>query len=97
MDLQDQTGGVKAAAQDAKGVMADAADRVMSYASDAGGKAQDLAREAGRQATAAAETIYETGGDLLGIVEDTIRQNPLGAVLLAGVAGYGLAWLFSRR
>ena len=84
---------IKAAAQDAQGVIADTAETVKNAAA----RGQELALEAGRQATAAAQSAYGTSNEVLDMVEDAIRQNPWSAVLLAGMAGYGLACLVKQQ
>jgi len=97
MSHQDQANGIKAEARAAEGLISETAEKVRGVAADAGGRAQELAREAGRQATAAAQTIYGSSNALLDAFEGAIRQNPLGALLVAGAAGYGIAYLFHRR
>ncbi|HVH81430.1 MAG TPA: hypothetical protein VM782_18665, partial [Stellaceae bacterium] len=55
---------------------------------------------AGRQAGAAAQTAYgaaqsayNTGNDMLGVVEGFARENVWGSLLIAAAVGYGLACL----
>ena len=66
-------------------------------AAEIGGKAQEYAREAGRQASAAAQTAYTTGNDMLGVVEGVARENIWPALLIAGAIGYGLACIVKQR
>jgi hypothetical protein len=93
MSIRDQGNTLKVAAEEAQDAVAETATTAKSIAADVGDRAQQLAREAGRQATAAAETAYGAGGDVLSIVEDAARQNIWGALLIAGAVGYGLACL----
>jgi len=90
MSHQDQANGIKAEARAAEGLISETAEKVRGVAADAGGRAQELAREA-------AQTIYGSSNALLDAFEGAIRQNPLGALLVAGAAGYGIAYLFHRR
>ena len=93
MRTLDQGNSLKAAAEEAQDAVAETATTAKSIAANVGDRAQQLAHEAGRQVTAAAETAYGAGGDVLSIVEDAARQNILGALLIAGAVGYGLACL----
>jgi ElaB/YqjD/DUF883 family membrane-anchored ribosome-binding protein len=91
--MQTQRNGVTEAVQDAQNTIAETAQTVKDTAVDIGAKAQDYAREAGRQASAAAQTAYSTGNDVLGVVESFTRENVWGSLLIAGAVGYGLACL----
>ena len=98
--MQTQRNGVIETAQEAQNTIAETAQTVKDTAADIGAKAADMgakateyAREAGRQATAAAQTAYSTGNDVLGVVEGFARENVWGSLLLAGAVGYGLACL----
>ncbi len=84
---------VKAAAQEAQGVIAETAETVKNVAANAAARGQEFAREAGQQASAAAATAYGASNEFLDVVEGAIRQNPWSALLIAGAAGYGLACL----
>lgn len=77
--------------------MTNAADKVGEFAEQATGTAQDVARKARRQASAVAESAYDQGGDLIGVIEGAIRGNPIGSVLLAAAFGYGIARFSHRR
>jgi ElaB/YqjD/DUF883 family membrane-anchored ribosome-binding protein len=50
-----------------------------------------MAQEAGRQATAAAQTAYSQGNEMLDVVEDFVRGNVWASMLIAAAVGYGLA------
>jgi hypothetical protein len=96
MSIREQGKTLNEAAEEAQHAVAETATTAKSIAADVGDRAQQLAREAGRQATAAAETAYGAGGDVLSIVEDAARQNIWGALLIAGAVGYGLACLIKE-
>ncbi|HWB48513.1 MAG TPA: hypothetical protein VG651_05350 [Stellaceae bacterium] len=91
--MQTQRNGMIEAAEQAQDAMAETARTVRDTATNIGGKAQQYASEAGRQATAAAQTAYSTGNDMLGQVESLTRENVWPALLIAGAIGYGLACL----
>ena len=91
--MRSQRNGVSEAAEQAQGVIADTAETVKNAAADMTARASEYSREAGRQASAAAQTAYEVSGDVRGMVEGFTRENVWGSLLLAAVAGYGLACL----
>jgi ElaB/YqjD/DUF883 family membrane-anchored ribosome-binding protein len=95
--MQTQRNGVIEAAEQAQDAMVETAQTVRDTAATIGGKAQQYATEAGRQATAAAQTAYDTayntGNDMLTRVESLTRENVWPALLIAGALGYGLACL----
>lgn len=91
--MRSQRNGVAEAAEQAQGVIADTAEAVKNAAADMTVRASEYSREAGRQASAAAQTAYEVGGDVRGVVEGFARENVWGSLLLAAVVGYGLACL----
>jgi ElaB/YqjD/DUF883 family membrane-anchored ribosome-binding protein len=91
--MQTQRNGVIEATEQAQETMTETARTVRDAAANIGGKAQQYASEAGRQATAAAQTAYNTGNDVLGRVESLTRENVWPALLIAGALGYGLACL----
>jgi ElaB/YqjD/DUF883 family membrane-anchored ribosome-binding protein len=89
--MQSQRNGVIEAAEQAQEAVTETARTVRDAAVDIGGKAQQYAAEAGRQATAAAQTAYNGGSDVLTRVESLTRENVWPALLIAGAIGYGLA------
>jgi ElaB/YqjD/DUF883 family membrane-anchored ribosome-binding protein len=91
--MRTQRNGVAEAAEQAQSVIADTAETVKNAAADVAARAGDYSREAGRQASAAAQTAYGAGGDVLDVVESFTRQNVWGSLLLAAAVGYGLACL----
>jgi ElaB/YqjD/DUF883 family membrane-anchored ribosome-binding protein len=88
--MSDPKDTIGSAAERAKSAVADTADTLKETVNRAGNTAVAVAREAGRQTAEAADTIYGQGSDVLDVVEDTIRQNPLLAVLTAAAIGYGI-------
>jgi len=95
--MQTQRNGVIEATEQAQDAMAETARTVRDTAANIGGKAQEYATEAGRQATAVAQsaynTAYSTGNNMLTRVESMTRDNVWPALLIAGALGYGLACL----
>lgn len=75
-------------------VAGQARDTLRDVAGQAGGIAQDaLAR--GRDALPdSANQAYRDGR---AIVSDQVRESPLNALLIAGAAGYAIAWLVHSR
>ncbi|HXC27784.1 MAG TPA: hypothetical protein VNV38_07495 [Stellaceae bacterium] len=91
--MRSQRNGVAEAAEQAQSVIADTVGTVRDAAADVTTRAGEYSREAGRQASAAAQTAYEVGGNVLGTVEGFTRENVWGSLLLAAAVGYGLACL----
>jgi uncharacterized protein YjbJ (UPF0337 family) len=64
------------------------------------GQAKDAARDAGEAAASYAKDAYENSGETLRdgsqAVAKTVRDNPLGALLIAGGIGFALAMLMTR-
>ena len=62
------------------------------------GQAKDAAREAGEAASNIAKDVYENEAVQSGTkaVAKTVRDNPLGSLLIAGGIGFALALLLSR-
>ena len=95
--MQTQRNGMIEATEQAQDAVTETARTVRDSAASLGGKAQEYATEAGRQATAAAQSAYDTaynaGNDMLTRVENMTRENVWPALLIAGALGYGLACL----
>jgi ElaB/YqjD/DUF883 family membrane-anchored ribosome-binding protein len=91
--MQSQRNGVSEMAEQVQGTIAETAQTVKDTAADLGAQAGEYAREASRQATAAAQTAYGAGGDVLDMVESFTRGNVWSSLLIAAAAGYGLACL----
>ncbi len=64
------------------------------------GQAKDAVRDAGETAAGYAKDVYEHGGDTFRdgsqALSKKVRDNPLGALLVAGGIGFALALLMSR-
>ena len=64
------------------------------------GQAKDAARDAADTAAGYARDAYEAGGDTFRdgsqAIAKKVRDNPLGALLIAGGIGFALALLLSR-
>ena len=71
-----------------------ASDALTSLAHDIAEQAPEIAQRVRDQAGAAAETLYRRGGEFL---SPKVQAYPLTALLIAGVVGYSLGYLFSRR
>ena len=65
------------------------------------GQAKDAAREAGEAASNLAKDVYENSGETLEsgtkAVARTVRDNPLGSLLIAGGIGFALALMMTRQ
>ena len=57
---------------------------------------QGAARDVGNQVGQAATTVYQQGARAGGSVSRYAAEQPLTALLIAGVVGYGLAYLIHR-
>jgi ElaB/YqjD/DUF883 family membrane-anchored ribosome-binding protein len=62
----------------------------------AGDVVQSAAREAGNQASQTATALYAQGARAGGFIQRYAAEQPLTALLLAGAAGYALAYLIHR-
>jgi uncharacterized protein YjbJ (UPF0337 family) len=64
------------------------------------GQAKDAAREAGEAAGNFAKDAYENSGETFQsgtqAVAKTVRDNPIGSLLIAGGIGFALAMMMSR-
>ena len=65
-------------------------------ASRAGEVIQGVARDVGNQASQAATNLYQQGSLAGGYVSRYTAEQPLTALLIAGLIGYGLAYLIHR-
>ncbi|MGC2318453.1 MAG: CsbD family protein [Bradyrhizobium sp.] len=65
------------------------------------GQAKDAARDAGEAAVSYARDAYENRGETFRdgsqAVAKSVRDNPLGALLIAGGIGFALAMLMTRQ
>ena len=64
------------------------------------GQAKDAAREAGEAAAGMAREAYENSGETIEsgtkAVAKTVRDNPIGSLLVAGGIGFALALMMTR-
>jgi hypothetical protein len=91
--MRTERNGIGESVETAQDAAIETAQMLKNVAVDAGAKAQELATATGRQASAAAQTAYNTGNDMLGQIESAARENIGLALLIAGFVGYGLACL----
>ena len=68
-------------------------DQARAAASDPGATAQELTRRALEQASAAGDTLYRQGQRAGEYVTQNVNEYPLTALVIAGMIGYGLAYL----
>jgi len=65
------------------------------------GQAKDAARDVGNAAADVARNAYANSGDTLKegsqAVAEKVKENPLGALLVAGGIGFALALMMTRR
>ena len=101
---KDLAGQTEAAVEDVAG---DADTQASGRAREAAGTAQNLygqakdtARGVADAATGYARDVYDRGGDHLRdtsqVLAQKVRENPLGSLVIAGVAGFALALFISR-
>lgn len=112
MDKDRITGAAKDAAGKVEGVLGRAAGDASTEASGrareaAGtvqnlyGQAKDAARDIGDTASDYAKEALDAGGDIYRdgskAVASTVRDQPLGALLVAGAVGFALALMLNRQ
>ena len=91
-------------AEDAKTQASGRAREAAGTVQDLYGQAKDQVKDAARDATDAAVNVakeaYESSGDTLRggsrALAKTVRDNPIGSLLIAGGIGFALALLMSR-
>jgi ElaB/YqjD/DUF883 family membrane-anchored ribosome-binding protein len=92
----------------ARSMAHNATEQVWSAAATAGAMAQDLAKQAREQTSAATDTLYQqasAAGDVIyeqgaragQYLTRNVNEYPLTALLLAGLLGYGMAYLMHSR
>lgn len=111
MDKDRITGAAKDAAGKVEGAFGDltgdAATKASGRAREAAGAAQnlygqakDVARDAGEAAAGMAMDAYEAGEDTLRdgtrAVASSVKENPLGALLLAAGVGFALGMIMAK-
>ena len=99
-DKIDQSKPVLRDLQETAGAAMDKAADLARKVSTAGVQAVDAiqgaARDVGNQVGQAATTVYQQGARAGGSVSRYAAEQPLTALLIAGVVGYGLAYLIHR-
>ena len=85
------------AIEQAKTVARNIGDQARAVADDPGAAAQDLARRAREQATQASDMVYRQGQRAGEYLTENVNQYPLVALVMAGMIGYGLAYLIYTR
>ena len=88
-------------AGDAKTQASGRAREAAGTVQDLYGQAKDAAREAGEAAVTYAKDAYENSGETIQTgtkaVARTVRDNPLGSLLIAGGIGFALALMMTRQ
>jgi len=72
-------------------------NQARAAATDPNATVQELARRAGEQAGAAGDVLYRKGQRTGEYLTQNINEYPLAALLIAGMIGYGLAYLIHTR
>src|SRR5712671_6470978 len=90
---QQQSGTADQAMQQAKTMARDLGEQARTVASDPAASAQDLARRAREQAGVAGDALYRQGQRAGEYLTQNVNEYPLTALLIAGMIGYGLAFL----
>jgi ElaB/YqjD/DUF883 family membrane-anchored ribosome-binding protein len=85
-----------AAIDKAAGLARDASSAGIQAVSQASDAIQGTAREVGSKVEQAATSAYQQGARAGGYVSRYAAEQPLAALLIAGVIGYGLAYLIHR-
>jgi ElaB/YqjD/DUF883 family membrane-anchored ribosome-binding protein len=81
------------AVEQAKNMARNLGEQARSIAADPGATAQELARRARDQAGAAGDALYRQGQRAGDYLSQNVNEYPLTALLIAGMIGYGLAFL----
>lgn len=85
------------AIEQAKTMARDLGEQARSVASDPAASAQDLARRAREQAGVAGDVLYRQGQRAGEYLTQNVNEYPLTALLIAGMVGYGLAYLIHSQ
>jgi ElaB/YqjD/DUF883 family membrane-anchored ribosome-binding protein len=72
-------------------------DQAAAAAADPAAIAQDLARRAREQATEAGDVLYRQGQRAGEYLTQNVNEYPLTALMIAGMIGYGLAYLIHSQ
>lgn len=74
-----------------------ASEQLWSATAEAGTRAQDLARQARDQLGPTADMLREQGSRAGEYLTRNVNEYPLTALVVAGLLGYGLAYLIHSR
>jgi ElaB/YqjD/DUF883 family membrane-anchored ribosome-binding protein len=85
------------AMEQAKTMARDVGEQARAVAADPGATAQDLARRAREQASVAGDVLYRQGQRAGEYLSENVNEYPLTALLIAGMIGYGLAFLIHSQ
>lgn len=92
--LEDVMDSARNVGEQIKSAVSSTADRAQDLAQRAASEqVQDLAHRAGEQASIAADVAYEQGTRAAEYVKRNVEEYPLTALLVAGMIGYGIAYL----
>ena len=81
------------AVEQAKNMARNLGDQARAAAADPAATAQELTRRAREQAGVAGDALYRQGQRAGEYLTQNVNEYPLTALLIAGVIGYGLAFL----
>ena len=85
------------AMEQAKTMARNIGDQAAAAAADPTATAQELARRARDQAGAAGDVLYRQGQRASEYLTQNVNEYPLTALLIAGMIGYGLAYLIHTQ
>jgi ElaB/YqjD/DUF883 family membrane-anchored ribosome-binding protein len=85
------------AMEQAKTMARNIGDQARAAAADPGATAQELARRARDQASVAGDVLYRQGQRAGEYLTQNVNEYPLTALLIAGMVGYGLAYLIHTQ
>ena len=85
------------AMEQAKTMARDVSEQARAVAADPGATAQELARRAREQASVAGDVLYRQGQRAGEYLSENVNEYPLTALLIAGMIGYGLAFLIHSQ
>jgi ElaB/YqjD/DUF883 family membrane-anchored ribosome-binding protein len=85
------------AMEQAKTMARDVGEQARAVAADPGATAQELARRARDQASVAGDVLYRQGQRAGEYLSENVNEYPLTALLIAGMIGYGVAFLIHTR
>ena len=85
------------AIEQAKTMARNIGEQARAAAANPGATAQELARRAREQAGTAGDVLYRQGQRAGEYLSENVNEYPLAALLIAGMIGYGLAFLIHSR